>query len=145
MSVPDQVPRREFLLQGSAATAVGVAGFHAAQAEAHATAKQGVSPELLDKFVGEPFTASVESTDYGRQSAQFVLREVKSHRSDSDHNRPAHVRRESFSLLFEPMCGSELGDGIYRLQHPKLGSEELFLSKTVRGQRQREHFVAVFN
>lgn len=145
MSLFDPIQRREFLLQGSAAATVGVTGFHAAGADANQPNQDDASPELLEKFVGQEFAVTTEGGGHGRQSARLVLREVKSHKHVSDRDRPAHVRREAFSLLFEPLDNAKLDDGIHRVQHGKLGSEDIFLSKTVRGQKQREHFVAVFN
>lgn len=149
MSPTDQVQRREFLLQGSAAAALGVAAINSAQAEDKKSAKDELKPELLEKFVGEQFTIVKESKEHGRQSAKFVLREVKTHKHVSDRSRPTHVRSHGCSLLFVPETGTNLEDGIYRVEHEKLGAQNLFLSRTHRdskkGKKPLVHFVAVFN
>lgn len=77
----------------------------------------------LDDFrahLGESFSLSTPSG----QTITAQLAEV----NDLGSNRPHDARlRHSFSLMFYAPATQRLSQGIYPLQHPQLGSLELFV------------------
>jgi hypothetical protein len=46
-----------------------------------------------------------------------------------DANRPWHVRREPFTLIFRAPRESEFADQTCEIAHPRLGTMEAFLSR----------------
>lgn len=159
----DNLARRDFLAKASAATVVGTIGVSLlSEPTAVADDKKPKdapskgpkeSRKLLDlehahfgKFVGEQFVISRESKAYGKQSAMFTLTEAKDHKHPTDKRRPTNVRKSGFTLVFRAETGEKLEDGIWRLEHSKLGQFELFLHKTKRDKEpKRVFFVATFN
>jgi len=148
----DLLRRRDFLVRSSAATIVGSISISLMQNQI-AVADDKKAPKLrelklahFEKFVGEKFTISRTTKAYGKQTAVFTLTEAKHHKHKTDKGRPSGVRKSGFTVMFRAETGERLEDGIWRVEHPKLGGFELFLHKTIRDrERRRVFFVAVFN
>ncbi len=150
------LPRREFLLFGTTATAVGLVGLatlHESVLAEDKDEKDKTKRKIVDlehthfeKYVDEQFIISRESKAYGKQSAVFTLVEAKHHKNTSDKRRPSEVREFGFSLLFRAETGEKLEDGIWTVSHPKIGYMDLFLHKTQHDKEpERVFFVAAFN
>lgn len=123
------INRRDFWRYSSAAALVGVVSLNGTTRPS----LQGLSPgdrlECIDfeNLVGEVFTVN-------ERPAAFKLVHAQRSNRGTD-SRPSHVRNEPFSLVFAAPEGAELESAVHRIQHPQLGSFEVFVNRIQFGSR----------
>jgi hypothetical protein len=95
---------------------------------------------MLEKLTKETFDENLNTRFRvmldGAATLELELIEVKPGRSTS--------RQEQFSLLFQAQPDIPLQQGVFRLEHDKMGAFELFLVP-VRKDEQGYYYEAVFN
>jgi hypothetical protein len=162
------IRRREFLARASVAGTVGLAGLAAMPDDVLAGGRKkkrkkktkrrkpkeetgfkclyGARVSHFEDLVGHKFVVHRAPQGKARQTVVLVLKEVEKHVHPSHANRPAHVRKEPFVLLFAGRSGEELKSGIYRFQHQRLGAFEIFIHEMPSGKDPHwTHYEAVFN
>lgn len=142
--------RREFLWKTAAMTPVSVLvlGELAQGARRPRSARTAKTLDVatvkqteFTKLVGSRFTVS-----NAERTFTLELVDVRPLKNAGDRARPKDVRRDPFSLLFVASNFNSLKAAIYKFQHDKLGTFEVFLSEVrVGDDSAMRHYEVIFN
>jgi hypothetical protein len=91
-------------------------------AEAYNTVLESISMQMFADFINSSFV--VHHPELGK--VDVYLKEVEDLRPQAFKNRPAKGI-ECFNLIFVNQSGTALPQGTYTMEHPKLGTFDLFL------------------
>ena len=141
MSEDTTIRRRDFIA-GTTAVATGVVLASDAIAGGDASLFHLTRADF-DQLVGKKFAVDGVSENGTRQRGTLVLKQVVPLNTDKDHNRPAYVRSEGFSLRFESRDAA-LASGTHTVSGGLPASIDLQEMLDLR-QPGRRHYEAVFN
>ncbi len=99
-----------------------------------------ISLALFADHVGERFRIVLDQEN----TLEAELIEAKALKSNATEEDPDYIRRDPFSLLFRGPKDFYLPQQTYRLEHPTVGTVELFLVP-IQPDRHGSQFEAVFN
>ena len=124
MTHPDtsSLRRRDFVGQVTAAGVAGALGLVGAPAGAATSPADELTVRAFEAHVGSVFRG------YGEKSGPLRLELAEASAHPFDANRPAHVRREPFTLVFHVAKDCPFEDQMCKIAHPRLGMIEAFVS-----------------